>query len=584
MKVLALAGVVAIPTQCESPQPAVTGEMPVPVFISSNGLQSPSYKENIAFWRQLAEHSGQLSLWTAGASDAAEPIHIVTWSAEVISGLSDLKKTDKTVMWINNGIHPGEPDGIDACQLLVRELLQNPEKQKQWQDMVIAITPVYNVGGTLNRNSHSRANQQGPEAYGFRGNAQNLDLNRDCIKMDSRNARTLAKLFVQMDPDLFIDTHVSNGADYQHTLTLLTTQEQKLGGPLETFYRDSITRSLFDAMDNTAYPMVPYVNVWGRSPAEGGIYQFMDWPRYTNGYAALHHTPAYTIETHMLKPFAHRVEGTRLLLERMADQLSRVGNTLQVVREQQKQFYAALDCMPYHWELDSSRADTVRFMGYAYEKGTSAVSGKPQWTYNREKPFTLRIPYHSYYRATRRAHKPSAYIIPRGFHQVAERLMDHGVEIDTLRESTTIQVDAYKIVDFQTVNQPYEKHYLHSDVVLDTFTTEWSFRPGDFIIHTGKWYDRLLTETLQPDATDSYFAWNFFDAVLQQKEGYSPYVWDGKAAEILASDSGLHRAFGARKESDPAFADNHQAQLYWVYRHSDYYEKAHRIYPVFRRK
>ena len=100
---------------------------------------------------------------------------------------------------------------------------------------MIVIIPVYNVGGALNRGSYSRANQNGPEAYGFRGNARNLDLNRDFIKCDSRNARSFNRLFNQWKPDVFVDTHTSNGADYQYVMTLISTQKDRLGGALGEF-------------------------------------------------------------------------------------------------------------------------------------------------------------------------------------------------------------------------------------------------------------------------------------------------------------------------------------------------------------
>ena len=85
--------------------------------------------------------------------------------------------------------------------------------------------PVYNVDGALSRQDTSRVNQNGPEAFGFRGNARHLDLNRDFIKADSLNARTFAQVFTRWDPDVMVDTHTSNGADYQHVVTLIATQQ-----------------------------------------------------------------------------------------------------------------------------------------------------------------------------------------------------------------------------------------------------------------------------------------------------------------------------------------------------------------------
>jgi hypothetical protein len=91
----------------------------------------------------------------------------------------------------------------------------------------------YNIGGALNRNSTSRANQDGPEVYGFRGNARNYDLNRDFIKSDTRNTKSFVEIII--NADVFIDNHVSNGSDYQYKLTYIMTQHNKLGTVLGDF-------------------------------------------------------------------------------------------------------------------------------------------------------------------------------------------------------------------------------------------------------------------------------------------------------------------------------------------------------------
>ena len=96
----------------------------------------------------------------------------------------------------------------------------------------------------LNRSSNSRANQNGPNEYGFRGNAQNLDLNRDFIKMDTENSFTFAKIFHDLNPDVFVDNHVSNGADYQYVLTYISSLRQRLAPSLSTIIYDSLLPNL----------------------------------------------------------------------------------------------------------------------------------------------------------------------------------------------------------------------------------------------------------------------------------------------------------------------------------------------------
>src|SRR5205085_10849189 len=126
-------------------------------------------------------------------------------------------------------------------------------------NVVLAFIPVYNIGGCLNRNSNTRVNQNGPEEYGFRGNSQNLDLNRDFTKCDSKEARSFAQLFHYLNPDIFIDNHVSDGADYQHTMTLITTQYDKLG-TLGTYLKNTFEPAIYSGMKQKGWDMVPYVN------------------------------------------------------------------------------------------------------------------------------------------------------------------------------------------------------------------------------------------------------------------------------------------------------------------------------------
>ena len=166
-------------------------------------------------------------------TDAGFPLHLVLVSADKDFDIASIKRKKKAIIFVNNGIHPGEPDGIDASMQLVRDIVE--KRFTLPQNVVLALLPVYNIGGMLNRSANYRVDQDGPAEFGFRGNAQNLDLNRDFIKTDSRNARTFAQIFHLLDPDIFVDNHVSNGADYQHVMTLITSQHNRLGGVMGPF-------------------------------------------------------------------------------------------------------------------------------------------------------------------------------------------------------------------------------------------------------------------------------------------------------------------------------------------------------------
>ncbi|MDQ3292253.1 MAG: hypothetical protein M3Q05_13280, partial [Bacteroidota bacterium] len=197
-------------------------------YEKSTGNKTATYQECIAYYQKLDKAYEALKLVEYGSTDVGKPLHVAVLSSDKDFNPVSLRKKNKRILLIQNGIHPGEPEGIDASMMLARDYLQKKEWQAYLKDVVVLFIPIYNVDGSLNRNSYSRANQEGPESYGFRGNARNLDLNRDYIKNDSRNAQTFTKIFQEWQPDVFVDTHTSNGADYQHTMTLIATQKDKL--------------------------------------------------------------------------------------------------------------------------------------------------------------------------------------------------------------------------------------------------------------------------------------------------------------------------------------------------------------------
>ncbi|HAZ92976.1 MAG TPA: hypothetical protein DCX70_06110, partial [Chitinophagaceae bacterium] len=244
-------------------------------FEKSNGKETATYFEAVEWYKTLDGKFSEISVKEMGLSDAGYPLHLVTLSKDKSFDPLQWKEKNKVVLFILNGIHPGEPDGIDASMMMARDLLQ---KKVNWPgNIVIAIIPVYNIGGALNRSGTSRVNQNGPSEYGFRGNAQNLDLNRDFTKCDSRNARSFAAIFQYLQPDVFLDTHVSDGADYQHTITLITTQYNKLGGQLGEWLKNDFEPQVYSGMKEKKWDLIPYVD-FANINAKKGIVMFNETP------------------------------------------------------------------------------------------------------------------------------------------------------------------------------------------------------------------------------------------------------------------------------------------------------------------
>lgn len=548
-------------------------------FEQSNGKESPAYPEIISWWKKLDQLSGKVKMLTMGPTDAGFPLNLVMISNDGDYNFSSIHKKNKRIILINNGIHPGEPDGIDASMLLARDVVI--KKIKIPDDIVLAIIPVYNIGGCLNRSTNYRIDQNGPEEKGFRGNSENLDLNRDFIKSDSKEARSFAKIFHLLDPDVFIDNHVSDGADYQHIMTLLVSQHNKLGGAMGEFMNKKFEPGIYSLMKEKGYDLVPYVNSFGDTP-EKGWSEYWDSPRYSSGYATLWHTFAFVPETHMLKPYDQRVKATYALMQCFIDFTEKNNSIIKNLRDQTKQSSKTQTEFPISWTLDKSQFATITYKGYEAGHKPSEVSGLPRLYYDRSKPFEKKVPFFNYYKVQTVIQKPKAYIIPQGWWKVIELLKLNNVEMSQFKNDTTIEVEVYHIDDYKSTARQYEMHHPNSDVKITTSIQRMKFRKGDYYILMNQVANRFLIETLEPQAEDSYFAWNFFDPILGQKEGFSGYSFEDIAADYLKKNPDLKIKLEQKREMDTAFAKSANAQLNFVFKNSPYFEPVNMRYPVYR--
>ncbi len=548
-------------------------------FVKTNGLESSTYFEAIDWYKNLDKNSNKVLVKEMGMSDAGYPLHLVMVSNDAKFDAAQWHKQNKAVILINNGIHPGEPDGIDASMMLVRDIVNN--KIKLPDNVALAFIPVYNIGGCLNRNGYSRANQNGPLEYGFRGNAQNLDLNRDFTKCDSKEARSFAQIFHLLDPDILIDNHVSDGADYQHTMTLLTTQYDKLDADLGGWLKENFEPQLYRSMTDKKWDIVPYVSFETASPGRGMV-MFYDPPRYSSGYAALFQTIGFVPETHMLKPFKDRVLSTYAFSQTVIENASINAAALIKQREKARAKVVKERSFPFKWTVDTSRYSFVNFKGYEQAYKPSDATGLNRMYYDRSKPFTRQVRFFNTFKPSGFIETPVAYIIPQGWYAVIDLLKLNKVAMQQFKNDTLIDVEAYHIDDYKSMPRTYEKHHKNSAVKVSAGIQKIKFLKGDYIIRLDQPANRYLAEMLEPTGDDSFFAWNFFDAVLQQKEGYSDYRWDDLAAQLLKNDAGLRTKLEEKKKGDEKFAANGSAQLDFIYKNSPYYEPGHNRYPVYR--
>lgn len=551
------------------------------IFENSNGTETPDYESVVSFYKNISEAYNEISMFTFGHTDSGEPLHVVVYDKNGIYNVDEIKKSKKNRILINNGIHPGESDGIDASMLLLRDIVENDSIKQKYDNSIICIIPVYNIGGALNRNSHTRANQNGPVEYGFRGNARNYDLNRDFIKQDSKNAATFARIFHSINPDVFIDNHVSNGADYQYAITHLFTQHNKLGGNLGAFLQNTMRPQLEKSLEEKGINITPYVNVWGSTPKSGWS-QFFDSPRYSTGYTTLFNTLGLMVETHMLKPYKTRVEQTYQLMLSTLDFAESNSEKIKELRANAASEILAKKTYSIGFKVDKDNSSALKFKGYEGEYIESQVTNGKRLFYDKTKPYETTVPYYENFLVSKEVTIPKAYIIPKGMHPIVDRLNNNSIEYYRFKNDTIISVTVNHIKDYETRQSPYEGHYLHYNTSVTSSVENITFKKGDIYISTNQVGVRYLIETLEAEATDSFFNWNFFDTILQQKEGYSAYVFEDVAEKLLKENLALKKEFEEKIKSNDTFANNPRMQLNFIYKNSVYYEKEHRRLPVFK--
>lgn len=554
---------------------AIADAQLTPFEQSNDKNYTATYQQVISYYHALAKQQPQMRLFNYGSTDIGKPLTLVVLSKDKIFDPAQIKKQNKRVLLINNGIHPGEPEGIDASMMLVRDLLKKNQLPK---DIVLCFIALYNIDGSMNRGV-SRVNQNGPRAYGFRGNYRNLDLNRDFIKADSRNALAFAQILNTWQPEVFLDNHTSDGADYQYVMTLIETQKDKQNPILAAYTDKTLTPDLYKGMKKSGFEMIPY-GAGEQGLPDSGIVSFMETPRFSTGYAAQHNIISYMTETHMLKPFDKRVWATYAFMQNLIGICQRDAKLLGEMKKKVDAEVAQQKTFGLNWQVDESKVDTITFKGYAAEYKTSDVSGLKRLYYDRNKPYTKTVKFYNTYKTTATADKPVAYIIPQAWGKVIDLFKLNKVAMSRLAHDTTLDLQMYYIADYKTGNRPYEGHYLHSNVKLNPVDAKVRFYEGDYVVYVNQPINRYIVETLEPQGVDSFFAWNFFDSMLGQKEYFSDYVFEDVAAKMLNEDPALRKKLDEAKTADPKLAGSAAAQLNWVYRNSPYFEKTYLRYPV----
>ena len=191
------------------------------------------------------------------------------------------------------------------------------------------------------------------------------------------------------------------------------------------------------------------------------------------------------------------------------------------------------------------------------------------------------MPFYRSFQALDSVMVPEYFVVGGQCKDVIEKLSANKVEFKMISEPKQIRLNSQRIVSFESPEVPYEGHFLHSNVAYQTKKENVSLKQGDVIVPTNQKNKRFILSVLTPDAPDSYFVWNSFDSYLQQKEYFSPYVFEEKAEEILLKNPKLKKEFELKKETDLEFNNSEWSQLYFIYKNSEFFEPTYFLLPVY---
>jgi hypothetical protein len=547
---------------------------------------TPTYDETVAWLRKLVLAAPELEMVSVGKSLQGRDFWMVIASADQSFDPMALQSTNKPLLLAHSGIHAGEIDGKDAGLMLLRDMTVADRRKELLAGTNFLFIPILNVDGHERRSAYNRINQRGPLEMGWRTNARNQNLNRDFTKLDTAGVRALIAVIRQWKPDLYLDLHVTDGADYQYDITFggngRNGWSPSIGNWIEDVYRPAISAAL-SANGHEPGRLIFAAN--DKDMKDG----FLTWtgdPRYSNGYGDAIHLPAILVENHSLKPYKRRVLGTYVLLAETLGLLAKEESSLHLATTEDRQ--RRPKTIPLGFKRDENQTvDNVSFKGISSERYVGEVSGTEvvRWT---GKPVTEIIPEFRIEQPTVLMDIPAAYIVPAAWADVVERIALHGIEVERLAEPLTTIAEVYNLPDAVIAKpsgwtpNPFEGHIRIDPGEPVKHVIETSFPVGSYRLGTDQPLGELLVLMLEPQAPDSFLQWGFFLEIMTRTEYAEAYVLEPLAQKMLKDNEILRQQFEKKLASDADFAGSQIQRLMWFYEQTPFYDESYLLYPVAR--
>ncbi|HZH29275.1 MAG TPA: M14 family metallopeptidase [Pyrinomonadaceae bacterium] len=548
--------------------------------------ETPRYEETLAYCRKLAAAAPkQIRLTDFGRSGEGRALPLLIAAADGTFTPEASRRAGKVVVFVQANIHAGETDGKDAGLALLRDILILKTHPRLLEHVTLLFVPIYNVDGHERRSPYNRINQNGPEEMGWRANATNLNLNRDYMKADAPETRAWMRLWNEWSPELFIDCHVTDGADFRYNVTYQFEEHENIPQPLRGWMRAAFEGRIVPATEALGNVLTTYMEFRdNRDPVNKGVEGFIGTPRFATGYVPLRNRPALLIETHMLKDYRTRVRATYDLLRVALEDVNRdPAGWLRVAKETDRAVVEEGSAYDPERKVALRIAFTDKSVprvikGVEFRRELSDVSGAVRVVYG-SKPYDYTVPFYNESRATVSVPTPLYYIIPPQWTEPIEVLVAHGVRLQRLAEPLTIEVESYRFSEVKWASASFENR-LPVSQKNQLVRERRTFAANSVVVSLAQPAGRLVVNLLEPDAPDSLVYWGFFNSIFEQKEYGEGYVLEKLAREMLAKDEKLRQEFERRVANEPAFAASARERLRFFYERSPYYDPFMNLYPV----
>ena len=536
---------------------------------------TPRYDETVAYLNRLVKASPNLKMISLGKSAEGRDVWMVIASKERAFTPEALRKTNKPIVLAQGGIHAGEIDGKDAGLMLLRDMTVRGTKRDLLDRANFLFVPIFNVDGHERFNRWFRINQRGPEEGGWRTNARNLNLNRDYMKGDAEEMQAMIRALRTWQPDLYIDLHVTDGADYQYDVTFgwnsAAGYSPAISRWLATNYRPSVDAGLRE-MGHIPGPLI-----FTDDPLAAGVALGQSDPRLSHGYGDARHIPSILVENHSLKPYDQRVLGTYVFLEHTLRTIAREIAPLRTAIATERA--RRPESVPLTWKVPADlEPQQVEILGIESRKALSPITGDVQieWL---GKPATTRAPMRVASEVTSSVKPPRAYWVPAAWQEVIAKLDLHGIAYERIAAPREVDVMMYRLGTPKHETSQFEGHVRVTAATTPEKRKE-RFPAGSVRVSTDQPLGTLATLLLEPSSVDSLFQWGYFNSILAVTEYVEGYIMEPMAERMLAEDPKLAEEFRAKVESDVTFRGNAQARLWWFYQRTPFYDDRARLYPV----